>query len=444
MGDSIGGIGTGNNSVNKPDPQIVDPQKTQEEQQVQAQEVAPNPPEATKSTRTAENLDAQRTPGQAGSSEAASDLAIPNPESSNPKADAAWGAMGATAQGSSGPKAVPGSENVIDTPEEASAQEFKRAVAQLALEREIKTNGAPEGEVKDLAGRVLDEMFVGKGDNPGGNVGFVLGENGSIEHKDADGNITYKVSIGGEGSTIDLNGDGQNDGARQYFDVAKSDVDAFLAKQGKMVPVMGDEATVAKSNPTPSTEAKSYSGAVPTSSELKEMTDAGIKKIQEISGRVFGEEISSLAASAAEGYVDSKLNGVAGALLDAAEPSLEAAAEKVEEAASQLTQAKESIEKLPSQAFEAIRNTPETLKALSPTLGFLSNIAELAGPSLDDSSERDIASPTDTVDSPAEVIDDADVSQRSQLDEAQTEVGFGAKDILRLDFEKLNLLYRPQ
>jgi hypothetical protein len=342
-------------------------QSQENQTDVPAPETTTEPSAAAK--KTANPLETQ-TPGQAKQESGSLDLPLAKPESTNPKADAAWGSMGATAQSNSGPKAVPGSENTIDTPEEVKQQDLKKQVAELGIRDALAKNGAPEAELDKLTSEIMEKMFTGKGETPGGNIGFALAEDGGIIHKDASGKEYYEFGIGGEGSSIDLNGDGQNDGSRQYFKVDKAAVDAL---NGSTTPVMGDDSS---SNPqAPVTEATpEKSNLVPSSSDLKDMASAGLKKLQELTGDF---PLSDTSFALAQAAADSVLNSALGQLYDLAEPSLESAAQVVQDGVSDLAKAKEQIEELPKQAFDAVKDAPELAKALSPTLSSLTSIAQL-------------------------------------------------------------------
>jgi len=214
-------------------------------------------------------------------------------------------------------------------------------------------------------------MFRGEGETPGGNVGFALAQDGGIVHKGADGKEYYEFGIGGEGSSLDLNGDGKNDISRQFFKVDKALVDGL---SGSTTPVT--EADASAKPQTPVADAKA--SIVPSSSELEKMADAGIQKLQKITQGVIGKGLSDSAAKLASAYTDSVLRGPAGILLDAAKPGLEAGAQKVQELANDLSQTKEQIQSISEKAFDAVKDAPELAKALSPTLRSLSSIAKSA------------------------------------------------------------------
>lgn len=337
---------------------------------VEPTEAPPKPAEAKPVPKSP--LETSRS-GQAVDTATAEDLPIAAPKDTNAAAaNAAWGAMGATAQSSSGPKAVAGSENVIDTPEEQAHQDLKRTVAEIGIRQALEANGAPKDQLDALTQSVVDKMFTGEGETPGGNIGFALAADKGIVHKDASGKEYYEFGVGGEGSKLDLNGDGQNDSSRHYFKVDKAAVDAL---SGSTVPFTDDGSAQASKGQAPAVDPKS--NIVPSSSELEKMTDAGLKKLQQISEGLVGKGISETAARLAEAYTDSAIAKY-GPLLDAAEPSLEAGAQKVQDGIAQLSNAKEQLASLPEKALEAIKDVPGFAKTLSPTLSGLSSIAKFA------------------------------------------------------------------
>jgi len=325
---------------------------------------APPEPKAVNPLETASPGSATAKP-----SNQAEELPIPSPKA-NKASDQAWGAMGATALSNSGPKAVPGSENTIDTDAERAHSDLKRTVTELGIRQALESNGAPKDQLGALTKSVVDKMFRGEGETPGGNVGFALAKDGGIVHKGADGKEYYEFGIGGEGSSLDLNGDGKNDSSRQFFKVDKALVDGL---SGSTTPVT--EADASAKPQTPVADAKP--SIVPSSSELEKMADAGIQKLQKLTEGVLGKNLSESTALLAGATADSAIAKY-GPLLDLAKPGLELGAQKAQEFVSGLNQTKYQIESLPTKAFEAVKDAPELAKTLSPTLAGLSSIAKFA------------------------------------------------------------------
>lgn len=363
------------NNSRIPDPNITrreqaPPQPQEQLEQAQTAESPKAPPQTSAPNQLGTTAPGSATASPTTANPQPIDIPLPNP--ANKASDQAWGAMGATALSNSGPKAVPGSENTIDTDAERAHSDLKRTVTEFGIKQALKSNGAPDDQLDALTKSVVDKMFRGEGETPGGNVGFALAQDGGIVHKGADGKEYYEFGIGGEGSSLDLNGDGKNDISRQFFKVDKSLLDG---PSGSTVPIT--EADLKDTKPQlPIIEAKST--IVPSSSELGKMADVGIQKLQKITQGVIGEGLSDSAAKLASAYTDSVLRGPAGILLDAAKPGLEAGAQKVQELANDLSQTKEQIQSLSEKAFDAVKDAPELAKALSPTLSGLSSIAKLA------------------------------------------------------------------
>lgn len=284
---------------------------------------APPEPKAVNPLETASPGSATAKP-----SNQAEELPVPSPKA-NKASDQAWGAMGATALSNSGPKAVPGSENTIDTDAERAHSDLKRTVTELGIRQALESNGAPKDQLDSLTKSVVDKMFRGEGETPGGNVGFALAKDGGIVHKGADGKDYYEFGIGGEGSSLDLNGDGKNDSSRQYFKVDKALVDGLSAST---TPVTEADESAKPKSPVADTKP----GLVPSSSELEKIADAGIKKLQQLTEGVLGKNLSEFTALLAGAAADSAI-GKYGPLLDLAKPGLEAGVKKAEELARALS-----------------------------------------------------------------------------------------------------------
>jgi len=100
-----------------------------------------------------------------------------------------------------------------------------------------------EKQVQKKVQKTIDDLMVGKGCSPSGNVGMVK-KSGAYLQTDKNGDQYYEFGIGGEGSKMDLDGDGVND-SRRYMKVMVSS----LNKKPKAVlipppPVAAVETTV--------------------------------------------------------------------------------------------------------------------------------------------------------------------------------------------------------